>query len=110
MNTVKIDPYDYAIIFNTYEDQNGYYYFNLLNDVHIDDNIDQSLYDEIFYNDEMNWIELSQKYYGTTKLWWIILIANNITDTFNVPIGTRIKILKKNAVTEILNQINFSLN
>lgn len=111
MTTINLNPYDYAQIFNLYEDENSQLYFNLLNDISIDGDIDPSLYDEIFYNSEENWYDLSYRYYGTTRLWWMILISNNIVNPFeDIKTGDRIKIIKKNIISDILAQISNSSN
>jgi hypothetical protein len=109
--TITLNPYDYANIFTLYEDESNQLYFNLINDLSIDGDIDPALYEEIFYNQEENWYNLSYRYYGTTRLWWVILIANNIINPFqDTKTGDRIKILKKEAISEILSQINNSNN
>lgn len=102
----NLNTYDMANIFNQYTDEDGFEYFNLANSINIAD-IDSSLYDEIFLNEVDTWYDLSYRYYGTTRLWWIILVANNIQDAFAEAVsGKKIKILKKEAVSEVLNQIN----
>lgn len=35
---------------------------------------------------------ISSSYYGTPRYWWVIAIANNIIDPFDVPIGTELRI------------------
>lgn len=102
----NLNIYDYANIFTTFEDADGYSYYDLSNNLVIKGDIDPVLYTEIFYNEGVSWYELSYKYYGTTRLWWTILIANNIINPFEVKTGTRIKILKKEVISEILSSIN----
>ena len=103
----QLNIYDYANIFTTFTDVDGYSYYDLLNNLVIQGDIDPVLYDEIFYNDNISWYELSYQYYGTTRLWWTILIANNIVNPFtDAKTGTRIKILKKEVISEILSNIN----
>jgi hypothetical protein len=106
-----LNPYDYANIFTIYEDESGQMYFNLINDLSIEGDIDPSLYNEIFYNQNDSWYDLSNRYYGTTRLWWTILVANNIINPFkDVKTGDRLKILKKEVISDILAQINSSNN
>jgi hypothetical protein len=103
----QLNLYDYANIFSVFTDADGYSYYDLLNNLIIQGDIDPVLYDEIFYNETTSWYELSHKYYGTTRLWWTILIANNIVNPFTeAKTGTRIKILKKEVISEILSNIN----
>ena len=35
---------------------------------------------------------VANDYYNNPKFWWMIAIANNIIDPFDVPIGTRVRI------------------
>jgi len=104
----NLDMYDYANIFNTYVDDDNFEYFNLLNGLYIENDIDASLYTTDYVHNLTSWYELSKKYYGTTKLWWIILVANNIRNPIDVKAGTSVKILKSSVVSEIISQINNS--
>lgn len=102
----QLNLYDLANIFNTYEDVDGIQFYNLYNSIKIDGDIDPSLYDEIYFSQVDTWVELSQKHYGTTYLWWVILVANNINNPLEeITPGTRIKILKPNVVSQILSQL-----
>ena len=100
-----LDLYDYANIFNIYEDDNGIQFFNLYNSLVIDGEIDKTLYTEIYLNDGDNWYALSQKYYGTHKLWWVALVINNIINPFEDLPNKKIKILNSIAVSNILGQM-----
>ena len=35
---------------------------------------------------------ISNKYYGTPRYWWVIALANEIIDPFDIPIGTYLRI------------------
>ena len=35
---------------------------------------------------------IAAKYLNTAKYWWVIALANNIIDPFDIPIGTRLRI------------------
>ena len=103
-----LNSYDYANIFNTYQTSEGYEFYNLMNSINIEGELDASLYTFDFVYDFRSWYELSNKYYGTPRLWWIILVANNITNPFSITNGQKVKILKPFAVTQIVSQINNS--
>ena len=103
-----LNMYDYANIFNTYEDENGLTFFNLMNSLNIEGEIDASLYTYDLAYSFTSWYELSNKHYGTPRLWWIILLANNVKNPFEIPAGLKVKILKGAVVTEIVSQINNS--
>lgn len=104
----NLNSYDYANIFNTYTTSEGYEFYNLVNAINIEGDIDPTLYDYDVAYDFRSWYDLSNKYYGTPRLWWIILIANKKQNPFDVISGERVKILKSPAVTQIVSQINNS--
>lgn len=106
--TNNLDIYDFAKIFNLYRDVDGTLFFNFMNTLNIEGEIDPQLYDWDYAHSFVSFYSLSKKYYETTKLWWVILAANNIQNPFSVQSGQRVKILKPVAVNEILNQINNS--
>ena len=103
---VKLNPYDYANIFTQQVNDDGNTYFNLYNRINIEGELDSSLYTIDNVYSFASWYQLSYKHYGTITLWWIILLANKITNPFDITSGMRVKILKKEVVTEILSQIN----
>ena len=35
---------------------------------------------------------VATSYYGTPRYWWVIALANNIIDPFEVPVGTELRI------------------
>lgn len=105
-NNLNLDYYDYANILSTYVDGDGYEFFNLMNSINIDGELDASLYIYDVAHSFTSIYDLSKKYYGTHKLWWIILVANNIQNPFEIKEGQRLKILNNSAVSEILSRIN----
>jgi len=106
MTNNKLAAVDMANIFQTYTDEDGYEYYNLLNSIYIDGDIDASLYDEYYMTSSDNWYDLANRYYGDNRLWWTILIANNIINPFESLANTKIKILKSFVVSDIISQIN----
>lgn len=103
-----MNPYDYANIFDTYTNDDGYMFYDLSNSVNIDGELDRSLYTEDYIYSFSDWYALSYKYYGTVRLWWVALIVNKVTNPFDISSGQKIKILKKEVVSEIISQINNS--
>ena len=53
---------------------------------------------------ELRWDILSNKFYGTPELWWVIALFNDITDPFQVfqTEGLKLKIIKPENIKEIL--------
>ena len=106
INNMEFDYYDYANIFNIYEDETGFEFLNLMNSLYIEGELDPQVYTTDIAHSFISFYELSTKYYKTHKLWWTILLANNISNPFDITEGMRVKILKNAAVSEIINQIN----
>lgn len=101
-----LSPYNYENIFAVHEDSDGFLFYNLFNTIKIDGEIDSSLYDEYYFGANDDFYSLAYKFYNDIRLYWTILIANNIINPFDDElIGQKIKILKANVISEILKQI-----
>ena len=104
--SIQLHNYDMANIFTVYDDD-GILILNMNNTITLEDDIDKTLYTEHLYNLSDDWYSLSNKYYGNSRLWWLILVANKIANPFeDIQPGTKLKILKGSVVGEILSQIN----
>lgn len=108
-NLPDIGEYRFENIFKVYTD-NSFYFYNILKTINIPDD----LQDDIFYKykipNPMSWHVLSNTLYGTTDLWWLIVLVNNISDPVSLPRGgTIIKVIKPGFVTRILKLISDQL-
>ena len=102
-----LHQFDLANIFPIYEDQDGYQFYNFYQTINIEGDIDPTLYTEHLWTGTDNFYHLSYQYYNTTRLWWIILITNNIINPFEeIPVGRPLKILKQPVISQILSQMN----
>ena len=107
----KLSATDLANIFNVYEDSklgDKNYTYNVNRTMHVTglQNPDNSLYEEYTAHKGDTWTGISYKYYGTTRLWWLICKMNDIFDPTELPDwGTKVKILKEDYVREILGLI-----
>ena len=102
----KLDIENLENMFNVYQDQDGMYFYNLLQTVVFPQNLPLSLFVSytIKYGD--TWPYISFKTLDTPNLWWIILLANNIQNPITPLVnGTTIKIPKTTVVKEVLSQI-----
>lgn len=57
--------------------------------------VDESAEDQfmtVTLDDENRLDIISNKYYGTPRYWWVIALANEIIDPFDIPIGTYLRI------------------
>jgi hypothetical protein len=103
----KLKNDDYANIFSLYTDNEGYYFYNLLQNVNIPTDLPEGYYNvyNVVYGD--TWPLISYKNYNTINLWWVILGTNNIINPTTLPQpGSEIKILKNRYVSLILSEIN----
>lgn len=98
-------------IFNIYTDEFGRYYYNLLQNIALPNNLPDGYF--IYYNATYNdtWPYISYKVYETPNLWWLILPFNNINNPV-LPIipGTSIKVLKLAYAKNVLSQISTQEN
>ena len=97
----------YENIFNVYSDDNNLYYYNLLQSVVLPTNLPESFFTRYVTVPGDTLPFIAYKTYGTINLWWIICIANNITNPIDpLDSGIVLKMPNTSIVREILNQIN----
>jgi len=102
---------NYEQIFNVYQDNNGYYYYNLLQSVIIPANLPPGFYTKYNVVNGDTWPYISYKNYNTPNLWWVITSANNIIDPTSIPEpGTALYILDPDIVSRILDKVSNSVN
>ncbi len=101
-----LHQFDFANIFNVYEDSDGFLFYNLFESINIEGDIDPNLYTEHIWSGDDNFYSLSHKYYNSTRLWWVILTANQIINPFDeITPGTKLMILKQPVVSQILSKM-----
>jgi LysM repeat protein len=97
----------YENIFNVYQDEDNYYYYNLLQTVKIPTNLPSSLFTQYNVSPGDTLPFISYKLFGTINLWWIICHLNNIEDPTQIlQPGSTLNIPNSNIIQEILTQIN----
>lgn len=102
----KLKRGNYENIFNIHEDESNRYFYNLLQTVVIPKNLPDGYYEEYIVRYGDTWPFISYKNYTNPNIWWVILEVNNILDATTIPEpGSKLKILKSEFVSSILNQI-----
>lgn len=102
----KISIENFENIFNVYKDENGMYYYNLLQTIVFPENLPQNLFEDYVVKQEDSWPRISYETLNNVNLWWVILLANKINDPTSLPKpGTIIKIPIVEVVREILMQM-----
>lgn len=106
----KINSENMENIFNVYQDENGAYFYNLLQTITFPENFPyQNLFDSYTIKSNDSWPMISFNTLGNTGLWWIICLVNNITNPVKSPMpGEVIKIPIPSLVREILNTVRAS--
>lgn len=99
----------YENIFKVYKTDNNHYYYNILNTVTIPADLDPSAYYYINYNKHTPWTVISYNQYGTTNLWWLIVLANQIRNPLKADDISQIKIIKSEYIRTIINEIHNQL-
>ena len=104
--SVQLTPQNMENIFSVNQDASGFYYFNLIRTINFPVDLDPSSYTiyQVAPNDM--WPSISWKVYKNVKLWWLICTANQIQNPVIPPTpGTQLKIINRDVVKTILNQI-----
>lgn len=98
---------NYENIFNVYQNEDGLYYYNLLNTVQFPPNLPSSLFESYVTRTGDTWPFISYKVYKTPNLWWLILLANNIQNPLaEIKNGAVLLIPVKQVVQEVLAQLS----
>lgn len=102
-----LENFRYENLFNVYQTADDKYFYNLLSKVNFPEEIDETFYTIYTVpNDSVSWTFISNKFYGTTLLWWLICSANKIQNPVYFPApGTELKILNPSVVRNIIQQV-----
>jgi hypothetical protein len=100
----------YEQIFRLYTTNSNQFYYNLLQNVYIVDNIDPKAIFYITVKQQLPWSIVSYNTYGTIDLWWLIALVNNIYNPVKLPdAGSVIKAIRPEYVTAVLKEINTAI-
>jgi len=102
-----ISDYHYENIFNMFKTDDGFYGYNILKTINFPEDIQPTMFEFVKIDRKLSWTYLSYLEYGTIKLWWLICLANHIQNPVQFPTeGMRVKIIKKQYVAQILQQLS----
>ncbi len=103
----RLTQYNFENLFKVYTDRDDLYYYNITNSIFFPDDIANDAYFNYrISGSNVSWTYLSYIHYGTIKLWWILCTLNNVDNPMILPEpGTFVKILKPNALRDVLQQI-----
>lgn len=103
----KINNENLENIFNVYQDENGLYFYNLLQTITFPQDVPYlNLFDSYVIKSGDTWPLISFKTLNSTGLWWMICLVNHITNPVEPLVqGEVLKIPIPSLVREILNNI-----
>lgn len=102
----KINVGNMENIFNVYQDENGMYFYNLLQTITFPSYLPLNLFTPYTIGQSESWPGISYKTLKNTGLWWMICLVNNIQNPVAPPIaGETIKIPRPDLAREILTQM-----
>ncbi len=106
-----LELYRYENIFKVFETaDNNYLYYNILKTVKIPKDINSEIFYTVQMNNNVPFTTLSFQMYGTTHLWWLICLINNISNPFATNnSGKLLKVVKKVYLKTILDSIKQQL-
>jgi len=116
----NLELYRYENLFKVYQTPNSttpsgtpapnFYYYNILKNINVPSNIANNVFDVIPIAVNTPFPILSYQIYGTSYLWWLICIVNQIKNPFGQALaGQKIKIIRKQYVKTILDSIKQQL-
>jgi hypothetical protein len=101
----KISKSRYENIFNV-GTNNEYYFYNIIKTVKFPEDLSPGIFYNKTITNKAPYTAISFDVYSTQDLWWFILLTNNITNPISVvQPGTVLKIIKKEYVDDIINNI-----
>ena len=105
-----LEQYRYENIFKVYETgDKDFFYYNILKKIRLPDDIDNNLLNTVAYNSALPVTTLSYRIYGTTYLWWLIMVVNNISNPVKIAGGTRIRYIKKQYLKPVIDSLKQQL-
>lgn len=106
----KINSENMENIFNVYQDENGMYFYNLLQTINFPQDVPfENLFNSYVIKQGDSWPLISFKTLNNTGLWWVICLTNNVINPVKPPIpGEVLKIPIASLVREILNNVRTS--
>ena len=102
-----VSRYEYTRVITEKDTLNRVY--ETYNDEKISESANDSYYKVTFIGENRLDI-ISNEVYGFATYWWIIAMANNIIDPFNVPVGTVLRIPPISALYDTYNVLGTKLN
>lgn len=106
----SLEKYRYENIFKVYEQgDKNFFYYNVLKTLKLPGELNEQLFDNVTYNGQMPITTLSYSLYGTTYLWWLIMIVNGIKNPRKIESGRSLRVVKGKFLKPVLDSIKVQL-
>ena len=107
MQKIQLNKYNLANLLMQFIDKNGNMVFNNNDSISLDlTDISTNLYESYIVNESDTYHLISFKYYGTTRLWWLIAKINGVQDATEFPEpGEILTVLAPGLIGTILDSI-----
>ena len=89
--------------------EKDFLYYNILKKIKLPEQMDDQLFNETVYPQELPVTTLSYQIYGTTYLWWLIMVVNSIDNPQKIAPGTTIRYVKKQFLKPLIDSIKLQL-
>ena len=106
-----LELYRYENIFKVFEtgDKN-FYFYNINKKISLPDDLNTTFFDYVTLDKKIPLTTLSYRLYGTTYLWWLILVINKIDNPVrDLPVGKKLKYIKNEYIKDVLDNIKNQL-
>ena len=101
-----LEVYRYENIFKVFQTgERNFFFYNILKKIKIPEDLNEQLIDKVELPETMPLTTLSYKIYGTTYLWWLLMIINKIHNPAAIESGKEMKIIKKAYLKTIIDSI-----
>lgn len=101
-----LGTYNYENLFNVYQDEEGRYFYNLLQNISFPTSLDRTIYSTVRANPGELLPQLSFRVYNVVNLWWLIAGVNDIYNPLEpLDPDVRLKIIDASYIESILNTI-----
>ena len=100
----------YETIFKVYQNDDGFYFYNILKKVSMSGMLRPNTFYRKRVDRRLPYTALSYMVYGNIDLWWLICIANNITNPVEMPKpGSMLKMIHPRLVNNVIENIKAQL-
>ncbi len=106
----NLEDYRYENIFKVYQtgDKN-FYFYNINKKIEIPSDLDESFFDYVNLNSKIPLTTLSYQLYGTTYLWWLLMVINKINNPVKNLQPGKIRFLRSQFLQSVLDNLKNQL-